>query len=77
MTLPERVFPEDNLPATSTLFVGRAEECGQVLERPERSVIPLVSIVGPGGVGKTRLAVECACICATSSGWPLRRWAPR
>lgn len=47
-----------NLPATLTSFVGRAEDrrdLGSLL-----SAERLVTIVGPGGVGKTRLAVEVA-----------------
>ncbi len=47
-----------NLPATSTSFVGREDELGQVgpLLREHR----LVTLTGPPGVGKSRLAVETA-----------------
>ena len=47
-----------NLPATSTSFVGREEELAQVaaLLHEHR----LVTLIGPPGVGKSRLALETA-----------------
>jgi predicted ATPase/DNA-binding SARP family transcriptional activator len=47
-----------NLPAPSTSFVGREEELGRIsaLLRENR----LVTLTGPPGVGKSRLAVETA-----------------
>src|SRR5206468_102096 len=48
----------NNLPLQLTSFVGRSRELselGRVLERNR-----LVTITGPGGCGKTRLAVEAA-----------------
>ncbi|HUQ40598.1 MAG TPA: adenylate/guanylate cyclase domain-containing protein [Acidimicrobiales bacterium] len=49
---------QHNLPAMRTSFVGRGEAVGAVVElvRTER----LVSLVGIGGTGKTRLALEVA-----------------
>ncbi len=49
-----------NLPAPRTSFVGRASELDaidQLLEDPE---CRLLTLVGPGGAGKTRLALEAA-----------------
>jgi predicted ATPase len=47
-----------NLPAETSTFVGRQKELGELrrclLERSTR----LVTIVGPGGMGKTRLSLE-------------------
>ena len=50
--------PTTNLPAPVSSFVGRAEE----LDRLERlmSEHRLVTVIGPGGAGKTRLAIEAA-----------------
>ncbi|RKT55349.1 BTAD domain-containing putative transcriptional regulator [Saccharothrix australiensis] len=46
------------LPARLTSFVGRADELALLAALLETS--RLVTVVGPGGVGKTRLAVEAA-----------------
>ncbi len=45
-----------NLPAEVTTFVGRRRELGEI--RKQLSSARLVSLVGPGGVGKTRLALR-------------------
>jgi predicted ATPase/DNA-binding CsgD family transcriptional regulator len=47
-----------NLPAEVTSFVGRRRELGEI--RKQLAASRLVSLVGPGGVGKTRLAVRAA-----------------
>lgn len=47
-----------NLPAEATTFVGRRRELGEI--RKKLTTARLVSLVGPGGVGKTRLAVRAA-----------------
>lgn len=47
-----------NLPAELTSFVGRAEELGRVSSLVGES--RLTTLTGPGGSGKTRLAVESA-----------------
>ena len=51
-----------NLPAPISSFVGRVEEIDTVADllRGQR----LVTLVGPGGVGKTRLALEVAAALA-------------
>jgi predicted ATPase/DNA-binding SARP family transcriptional activator len=54
-----------NLRAVSTGFVGRREELQRLLGLVERS--RLVTVVGPGGVGKTRLAVETCWELVSSS----------
>ena len=47
-----------NLPAEATSFVGRRRELAEV--RKKLAEARLVSLVGPGGVGKTRLAIRAA-----------------
>ena len=45
-----------NLPAETTSFIGRRHELAEV--RKKLTTARLVSLVGPGGVGKTRLAIR-------------------
>ena len=52
------------LPVPLTPFVGRAVELGQVVERLRDSDCRLITLVGPGGIGKSRLAVEAARVAA-------------
>jgi predicted ATPase/class 3 adenylate cyclase len=48
----------NNLPATLNRFVGRAHELKEVKERLKET--RLLTLLGPGGTGKTRLAVQAA-----------------
>ena len=47
-----------NLPAEATSFVGRRRELAEI--KKKLASARLISLVGPGGVGKTRLAVRAA-----------------
>jgi predicted ATPase/DNA-binding CsgD family transcriptional regulator len=47
-----------NLPAEVTSFIGRRRELTEVRKKLTRA--RLVSLIGPGGVGKTRLAIRIA-----------------
>ena len=47
-----------NLPAEATSFIGRRRELAEV--RKKLSLTRIVTLVGPGGVGKTRLATRLA-----------------
>ncbi|MCB0187250.1 MAG: AAA family ATPase, partial [Caldilineaceae bacterium] len=49
-----------NLPQLLTPFIGREEELEQLQTRLSSPRYRLISIVGPGGIGKTRLAIEAA-----------------
>ncbi len=54
------VAPPHNLPARSTTFVDRPTERALLAEQLRRPDCRLVTIVGIGGAGKTRLALELA-----------------
>ncbi len=47
-----------NLPKQLNSFVGRDRELHELLEHLEKPGCHLLTILGPGGVGKTRLAIE-------------------
>src|SRR5205823_86751 len=49
-----------NLPIQSTPFIGREKEVSFVSELLGRENVRLVTLTGPGGVGKTRLALQVA-----------------
>src|SRR6476469_8471799 len=49
-----------DLPARQTSFVGRAMELAELGELLAASDCRLLTIIGPGGIGKTRLALEAA-----------------
>ncbi len=51
-----------NLPVQATPFIGRAQDVARL--RRELGSRPLVTLTGPGGVGKTRLALETALMAA-------------
>jgi predicted ATPase len=53
-----------NLPAEATTFVGRRRELGEI--KRKLTTARLVSLVGPGGVGKTRLALRAGAELARS-----------
>ena len=52
------------LPVPLTPFVGRSVEIGQLVDRLRDADCRLLTLVGPGGNGKTRLALEAARIAA-------------
>ena len=61
-----------NLPTMSTSFVGRHRELaelGRLLERTR-----LLTLTGPGGAGKTRLAIELAHDQVATVRWPDGVW---
>ncbi len=52
--------PPHNLPASLIPFVGREAELAEIEDRLQDPACRLLTLVGPGGSGKTRLAVEAA-----------------
>jgi predicted ATPase/DNA-binding XRE family transcriptional regulator len=52
--------PADNLPDPLTVLIGREKELSQLGEMLVDSRRRLITLFGPGGVGKTHLAIEAA-----------------
>ena len=77
LSAPERLFqlgtddfprlktlPETNLPVPATPFLGREQEVDRVATLLGRREVRLVTLTGPGGSGKTRLALQAAASAA-------------
>lgn len=60
-----------NLPAAASPFIGRDTELAELIALLQQSDIRLVTLLGPGGMGKTRLALEAAKLMMTTK----RRYA--
>ncbi len=57
---PRRLTQPNNLPAQVTSFVGRETELAAIEARLDSPECRLLTLVGPPGIGKTRLALEAA-----------------
>jgi predicted ATPase/class 3 adenylate cyclase len=73
LTVPERIYQlggeehpplktlhQTNLPIPATPFLGREAEVAEIAELLTRDNVRLVTLTGPGGTGKTRLALQAA-----------------
>ena len=49
-----------NLPVPATAFLGRERDLAEVVELLTREDVRLLNLTGPGGTGKTRLALQAA-----------------
>lgn len=58
LSLPLALSSPHNLPASAASFVGRESELAQLTALLAQADGRLLTILGPGGVGKTRLALE-------------------
>jgi predicted ATPase len=61
---PLKTLNESNLPVPATPFLGREEEVDQVATLLRQPDVRLVTLTGPGGSGKTRLALQAAAAAA-------------
>lgn len=50
----------NNLPTQTSTFVGRDAELEEIGKRLEHEAVRLLTLTGPGGTGKTRLALRAA-----------------
>ena len=73
LTAPERIFQlgaeehpplktlhQTNLPVPATPFLGRDAELAEICALLAREDVRLITLTGPGGTGKTRLALQAA-----------------
>ena len=61
---PLKTLHETNLPVPATPFLGREREIDRSRSLLRRSDVRLVTLTGPGGSGKTRLALQAAAAAA-------------
>jgi predicted ATPase/AraC-like DNA-binding protein len=54
-------FSRNNLPAETTEFIGRKDEIEKICSLLEKA--RLVTLIGPGGIGKSRLSLKVALLC--------------
>jgi len=65
---PLKTLYQTNLPVPATSFLGRERELAEIGALLERQDLRLLTLTGPGGTGKTRLALQAA--AAASERYP-------
>jgi predicted ATPase/class 3 adenylate cyclase len=68
---PLKTLHQTNLPVPATPFLGRESEVAEIEALLSRDDVRLVTLTGPGGTGKTRLALQAA---AASEAFPGGVW---
>ena len=63
---------QTNLPVPATPFLGRKHELAEVVSLLARDDLRLLTLTGPGGTGKSRLALQAA--AELSDGYPQGVW---
>jgi predicted ATPase/class 3 adenylate cyclase len=63
---PLKTLYRTNLPVPATPFLGRGGELAEVVELLSRDSVRILTLTGPGGTGKTRLALQAAAEAADS-----------
>jgi hypothetical protein len=73
-----RSMNRTNLPTPANALVGRREESQRALQLLSRPDVRLLTLVGTGGAGKTRLAIELAgeAVTGIATGSGSRCWRP-
>jgi predicted ATPase/DNA-binding SARP family transcriptional activator/Tfp pilus assembly protein PilF len=64
----------NNLPSAHTSFFGREVERDHLIETLLNDAVPLITVVGPGGVGKTRLTLDAVRQIAIHPDFPDGVW---
>jgi predicted ATPase len=60
LSITTPAYPVSTLPAPAAAFIGREQEVSRICTMLRRHDVRLVTVTGPGGCGKTRLAIRVA-----------------
>jgi len=69
---PLKTLHRTNLPVPATGFLGREDELAALVARASEPGVRVLALTGPGGTGKTRLALQLA--AELSDGYPDGTW---